>query len=167
MKKIVTTGILSAALLSAGVAGVCLTSGSCAAETKQAASQAASQKTGLKEQANEIQWFTSLDAAITESKKTGKPIMADFYADWCPPCQLMKNGTFPDAKVIAESQNWVMLKVDTEKQPELAARYRISSLPTMAVLNSEGKPVTGAMGYLSAADLVKMMRETHGQATQE
>lgn len=93
--------------------------------------------------------------------------MADFYADWCPPCQLMQKRTFPNAKVIAESQNWVMLKVDTEKHPDLAVRYGISSLPTMAVLNSNGKPVTGAMGYLSAADLVKMMRETHSQATQE
>lgn len=158
MKKFVTTGVLGLALLGAGAAGVCFTGGQCQAKTQSAA------KTTEKAVPREIRWHSSLDEALAESKRTGKPILADFYATWCPPCQLMEKRTYPDAKVIAESQKWVMLKVDTDKEEELAVRYRISSLPTLAVLNAEGEPVTGAMGYLDAATFVKMLRETHDQA---
>ncbi len=127
--------------------------------------KAAAKKVETKQSAaKEIRWLTSMDAAIAESQRSGLPILADFYADWCPPCQMMKKQTFPDAKLIAASKQWVMVKIDVDKQPDLAAKYQISSLPTMAVLNSSGQPVNGAMGFLSAADVIKMMRDTRAQA---
>jgi len=72
---------------------------------------------------------------------------------------MLEKQTYPDAKVIAESQKWVMLKIDTEKQSDLAAQYGISSLPTLAVLRSDGKPVTSVGGFLDAEQFVEFLQD--------
>ncbi len=109
--------------------------------------------------AKEIHWFTSLEAAQKESKRTGKPIFAGFYATWCPPCKMLETQTYPDPQVIAESQKWVMLKIDTDKQTDLAEQYGIRSLPTLAILRTDGDPVTGATGFHDSREFVKFLRD--------
>ena len=66
----------------------------------------------------------------------GLPILADFWADWCEPCKIR-------APVLADlAKQWkgriTVIKVDTEKKPELAGRYRISGIPTL-ILFKQGR----------------------------
>lgn len=119
------------------------------------------QKSTTETAPKEIRWFASLEAAQEESKRTGKPIFADFYATWCPPCKILEAQTYPDPKVIAESQKWVMLKIDTDKQTDLAAKYGTRSLPTLAVMRADGKSVTGTTGFLNANDFVSFLRDVY------
>lgn len=105
-----------------------------------------------------VRWHTSLPSATQESRRSGKPIFAYFYASWCAPCQKLEKQTFPNPKVIADSRKWVMLKIDSDKQAELAEHYGVSSLPTMAVLETNGDAVTSTGGFLSAGELVQFLR---------
>jgi thioredoxin len=83
------------------------------------------------------------------------PVLVDFYADWCGPCQMMVpileqvNSQLKDRLRI--------VKIDTEKYTELASQYRIEALPTL-VLFKQGKPVDKIEGVMQAAQLVQHLQ---------
>ena len=115
--------------------------------------------TGAALKTSAIAWQPSFEAALAQSKASGKPVMVDFGAKWCGACRMMEEQTYPDAAVIAASKFFVMVKVDVDERQDLANRYGISSLPTTAWLRSDGKPIVGAIGALEAPDLVSSMNE--------
>jgi thioredoxin len=79
------------------------------------------------------------------------PVLVDFYATWCGPCQMM-------AKILQQVHGHMkdqlrVVKIDTEKYPDLASQYQIHALPTL-VLFKHGQPVDRIEGVLPAADLI-------------
>ncbi len=84
------------------------------------------------------------DAALAEAAAAGKPVVIDFYADWCLPCKELEKFTFTDAGVRQALDGWVLLKADLTKSasPEVAAlrtRWGIQGVPTMVFLGPDGK----------------------------
>ncbi len=80
------------------------------------------------------------------------PVFVDFWADWCGPCHMAA----PEIEAIAREMagRAIVLKVDTEAHPDLAARYRIQGLPTFMVFRN-GQPVLQRAG---AAPRTEMRR---------
>ena len=74
-----------------------------------------------------------------------KPILVDFWADWCPPCKML-------SPVMEElSKEWkekvTVIKINTDAKPDIANRYGIQSIPTIILFKNgkEVKRTTGAM----------------------
>ena len=104
-----------------------------------------------------ITWLTDLPSAIAKAKETGRPIMIDFYADWCGPCKMLDAETYSDDRVAAASTNLVMVRIDVDQNQPLAGRYRVESIPTIVVLNSEGTEINREVGFMPVGPMLTMM----------
>ncbi len=84
------------------------------------------------------------DAALSAASAAGKPVVIDFFADWCLPCKELEKFTFTDPGVRQALEGWVLLKADLTKtsSPEVAAlrtKWNIQGVPTMVFLGPDGK----------------------------
>lgn len=85
---------------------------------------------------------------VERSLKT--PVVLDFWAPWCEPCKTL--GPLLEAEAIARKGAFVLAKLDTEANPELAAAFQIQAIPTVMVLD-QGRPVDGFQGVLAKQEL--------------
>ena len=72
---------------------------------------------------NTIQWGNNLDSAFTLASNSNKIIMIDFMAEWCPPCQKMDNETFSNENIIKKSNEFILIRIDVDKQQDIAKEY--------------------------------------------
>ena len=84
-----------------------------------------------------------------------KPVLVDFYAEWCGPCQMMKPRILDVAERIGEDAK--VIQIDVDKEKELAARFRIQSVPTLIIFK-KGKQLWRQTGVISTHALVLMLR---------
>ena len=88
---------------------------------------------------------------------TELPIVVDFWAEWCGPCKVMGPQFAAAAKQLMHVR---FAKVDTEAAPKTSVRYRIKSIPTMALFKN-GAEIARMSGAVSAPDIVRWI-ESHG-----
>lgn len=90
-----------------------------------------------------LDWQPYSDASLDEARKSGKPVLIDFYADWCGACIELEKYTFTDERIRRLSEQYTLLKIDaTEDFPgldELKTRYEVMGLPTMIFYGTDGE----------------------------
>lgn len=84
------------------------------------------------------------------------PVLVDFYAEWCGPCQMM--GPILEQVNLQLKDRLRIVKIDTEKYTQLASQYQIAALPTL-VLFKNGQPVDRIEGVLQAPELIQHLQK--------
>lgn len=91
----------------------------------------------------------NFDSIINENK----PVLIDFYADWCGPCRMVG----PIVEEIANERDDVIVgKVNVDNDPELAEQFNVFSIPTLVVLKN-GEEVNRATGARPKAQLLALL----------
>ena len=87
--------------------------------------------------------------------KSSKPVLVDFYAEWCGPCKIMKPRLLDVAERIGDQAKIVEVDIDIEK--ELAERFHIQSVPTLIIFK-DGKQRWRQSGIISANALTTVLK---------
>ncbi len=90
-----------------------------------------------------------------EVMKSDKPVLVDFYADWCGPCRMLG----PVIEELANQRNDIKVcKLNVDENPELAQAFRVMSIPTLMVVN-EGKIVKTSNGFRPKEEIERLLQE--------
>lgn len=90
----------------------------------------------------------------TEVLNSDKPVLVDFWAPWCGPCQMV----IPIIEELAEEVTDAKIcKVNVDEEPELAREFRVMSIPTLLVFK-DGKVAQTAVGARDKNEILEMLR---------
>lgn len=95
----------------------------------------------------------NFDEVVMKSKK---PVLLDFYADWCGPCKMMG----PVVEEISEeyADRYVVGKVNVDEQPALALKYQVMSIPMLVTMNL-GVFAGKSVGAVAKADVLALLEQ--------
>ncbi len=87
-------------------------------------------------------------------KTSQKLVLLDFYADWCSPCRMVS----PIVEEIAEENpQYLIGKINIEKEPELARKFHVLSIPTLAVIK-DGNVISQSAGAKPKTEILAMLK---------
>ena len=85
---------------------------------------------------------------------SGDKILVDFWAPWCGPCRMIAENL---VDAVSEAKDVVLAKVNVDKEPSIADRFRINAIPALKVFKG-GKIVNEAVGYLNKEQILKLIK---------
>ena len=92
----------------------------------------------------------NFDAIVNQNEK---PVLIDFWAPWCGPCQML--GPIIE-EIAAEREDVIVAKINVDDEMELAKSFRIVSIPTVIVMKN-GEKVATSIGYKPKDDILKLL----------
>jgi thiol:disulfide interchange protein len=104
-------------------------------------------------------WVTDFSKGMELAKAENKPVMVDFYADWCGWCKKLDREVYSDPEVVRLSGDFVNIKVNTDVDRRTPSVYRVSGLPTVYFLDPEGKVISQIVGYRNKDVFAKVMTD--------
>jgi thiol:disulfide interchange protein len=115
--------------------------------------------------ATKITWKPTLVAAMNEARAKHKPIMADFFATWCGPCKHLDTNIYTAPAVIQESENFISVRIDVDKNMATAQQYQIGPIPTIIFLDENGKQIVRYEGAPAEAEtFLEWMQDAHSKS---
>ena len=120
-------------------------------------------------QADTVRWW-SFNSGLDAARKQKKPIVIDFYADWCHWCKVMEESTFGEKNISRKlNSDYIAVKVDTQKNERITYRgvnytpltfaqaVGVDGLPTVLFLDRDGNPITRLGGYIRPHTFIALL----------
>jgi thioredoxin 1 len=91
-----------------------------------------------------------------EVLKSEKPVLIDFWAEWCGPCKMLSPIVDQIAGEVTSKAK--VGKVNVDEQPELASQFKVMSIPTLVMIK-DGKPVATSVGVKPKNEILAMLNQ--------
>lgn len=105
--------------------------------------------------------FVETDArGLERALKSGRPVLVDFYADWCVACKELERTAFRDPEVVRTASQFTALRVDFDRNPDLVRRFGILGVPTTLLFApGEETPRRVLVGWVAPETLLEALRQ--------
>ena len=108
-------------------------------------------------------WLSDFPAAEAKAKREGKVLLVHFYADWCGPCKKMERETLFSPELAKQMGDTVIgVKVNFDRNPQLAQRFQIRSLPTDVFVGPTGRTLSRITGYKTKRQYLAVVAHVDG-----
>lgn len=113
-----------------------------------------------------IVWMDDFGAAMEKAGKENRPLLVDFYTDWCLYCGKLEKETLSDPRIVGLSKEFVCVRLDAEVHKGVAARYSPQGFPTIILATPTGDELLRVSGFRDADSFHKVLKATHDKAPQ-
>lgn len=106
----------------------------------------------------------SLERAMSSARSSGKPVLIDFYADWCGPCRRLGEEVLANPQHQELLQRFELVKINTDDNQKLASEFGVGGIPDLRILAADGSEIARVKGYSGVEATVKSLKEALHEA---
>ena len=118
---------------------------------------------GTGQAATSLKWH-SYDEGMALGNSQGKKVFIHFWSEWCRYCHEMERKTFRNPAVVAFlNENFISVKVDTDREQKVSAMFRIKGLPDNWFFSEQGEPIGHRPGYIPPDTFIKILKNLNNQ----
>jgi len=119
---------------------------------------------GYTEYSKRLQWiWNDIDLALERAKSENKLVLVDFWAGWCGWCAKADKEVFPTTRVEdVILKYYIPIKIDTDAYPQIQMKYEVRGLPTIVILDKDGKIKGTIVGFRKAEEFVTLLLQFVG-----
>lgn len=121
---------------------------------------------GSGESGNSIPWQSYDPGVLYRARQEGKPVLLEFYADWCIPCLELEEHTFSNDGVINSTWSFVRVRVDmsdyeSAESGRLREEFGVTGVPEMLFLDARGNEIKGSriIGFVGPEDFLRRVEQ--------
>ena len=121
-----------------------------------------------------LTWDDYTPVRLQTALESGKPVLLDFYAEWCIPCMRLKHNTFRDKRVAAALADFRLVRVDMTQGDNIlgqgaANQYGVRGYPAVIFFDSQGREISEFRigGYVPPEAFLKFLEENRGRIFSE
>lgn len=107
----------------------------------------------------QVSWETNLDKASDAARKGNRAMLLEFWSATCEPCKLLDQNVFPDERIGTAIRKLHPVRVDVDKQPDVARKYNVNGTPTLLLTDSYGTELFRYTGLLTADRMLQLFEE--------